>query len=198
MAGVTFTKNAAERTKKAVITVEREYSSTAGEQRRGTGAPFTGFWAKITSSTLNNKKYSWEKLEAKDNQTFASKTDWGTGDNTKDTGFAVEVNESKYVLKDSIVWLEPAFGQDYFVFQYNPGVRLAKTGSTEVDAATDTTLGYANVSVFKVANGSRTDTNLDIRAYNSASDTIKADTWIQITYDVIDAIWLITAEDCGT
>ena len=196
MAGVTFTKNAAERTKKAVLTVEREYSSTAGEQRKGKGAPFTGFWAKITSSTLNNKKYSWEKLEAKDNQTFASRTDWGTGDNTKDTGYAVEVNESKYVLKDSIVWLEPAFGQDYFVFQYNPGVRLAKTGGAAIAAVSGDTLGSATVSVWKVVNGVRSDTNLDIKAFNTSESEIAEDTFVHITYNTIDGIWYVTWEDC--
>lgn len=196
MAGVTFTKNAAERTKKAVLTVEREYSSTAGEQRKGKGAPFTGFWAKITSSTLNNKKYSWEKLEAKDNQTFASRTDWGTGDNTKDTGYAVEVNESKYVLKDSIVWLEPAFGQDYFVFQYNPGVRLAKTGGAAIAAVSGNTLGSATVSVWKVANGVRFDTNLDIKAFNTSESEIAEETFVHITYNTIDGIWYVTWEDC--
>jgi hypothetical protein len=196
MAGVKLSVDAAKRTRDAVQGWEREFASLAGEHRVSKGAPYTGFFAKITENAFDSKKYSWEKLEAKDDNTFANNTEWGKGDRTKDDGYAVEVNGSKFVLKDSIVWLEPAFGQDYYVFQYSPGKRVAKTEGTDIAGMSGNTYGFSTVSVYKNVNGVRTDTMEDVKVYNTSTESVAADTYIHIMYSVIDACWFIDWEQC--
>lgn len=193
-----LSKRAIQKVKKTFNKVDRTPASLQGETVGGKGAPYIGFYAKITAVGTESDKYSWERLEANTNRTFTVNSQWGSGDRTSDTGYATEVNGSKFVLKDSIVWLVPAFGQDYFVFEYSPSARIAKTGGSTIAAATDGTLGNGLVSVYKVTSGTRTDTNFDIKAYNTMGSEIAADTWIQITYNQIDGIWLITAEDCDS
>ena len=128
MAGVKLTKEAAQRMANATIVVERQLKSSPVQPRRSGGGTFVGFWAKITDKESDGPKCSWKRMEAKDDHTFEENENWGKGNFAEDTGWAIEISESKYVLKDSIVWLEPAFNQDYFIFRYTPGVRIAKTG----------------------------------------------------------------------
>jgi hypothetical protein len=196
MAGVKLSKDAAKRTKATVIGWERDFASLEGEHRMVKGAPYVGFWAKITANAFGSKKYSWEKLEATASDTFISNTEWGTGDRTKTEGYAVEVNGSQYVLKDSIVWLTPAFGQDYFNFEYRPSKRIAKTEGTAIAGMTGNTFGFSTVSVYKNAGGTRVDTNQDVKVFNTWEAEVKANTFIQIAYSVDDACWYIDVEEC--
>ena len=191
-----LSKRAIQKLKKTVNTVDRTPASLEGQQVKGRGAPYIGFWAKITANAFASKKYSWEKIEALANDTFASKPDWGTGDRTKSEGYAVEVNGSEYVLKDSIVWLTPAYGQDYYVFSYSPGVRVAKTAGTPISAKSGSTYGYSTVSIYKNVNGVESDTNEDVKVFNTWEAEVPADTFVHITYSTIDACWIITGYDC--
>lgn len=201
--GVTFTKDAAERTKKAVLVVEREHSSLLGEQQSGKGAPYVGFWAKITGKdpASNGMKYSWEKLEPQKPADFSTNVmkannSWGKALYSDTTGYAVEVTGSKYVLKDSFVWLYPSLSEDYYLFRFEGGVRYAKTNA-EIPAQTGTTPGAGQVSVFKFNGTQFLDTNEDVRAYHMMTNAeIPIDTIVQITFDVHDGIWLITAQEC--
>ncbi len=205
MAGVTFTKNAAERTKKAVITVEREYSSTAGEQRRGKGAPYLGFYAKITAGSPPDKKYSWEKIEYKADGTWASKSEWGTGDRTKDTGYAVEsMYQSGYVPVGSIVWMYPAPGQDYFLFEFEGRPRLARVGPNDIPAKSGSTLGKG-IGFFEkqvVDNVELDDKSpASMQFYNPSAEPVKAssssESVTRIIVQMICGRWLIIWEDCN-
>ena len=200
--GVKFTRSAAERTKRAVLKVEKQLRDLTSDSTP-VGTSYLGFWAKITAKdpATNGMKYSWTRLEPQKPATLPTKvldanTSWGQGVFSDDAGYAVEVSGSKYALKDSVVWLYPSLSEEYYLFRFEGGVRYAKTNA-EIPAQTGTTPGSGQVSVFKFVSGSWTDTNEDVKAYHMmTSAAIPTDTIIQITFDIHDGIWLITAQDC--
>lgn len=196
--GIKATREAYQRFANATLIIERKPRSGPVETRGGRTS-FVGFWAKITDKESDGPKCSWKRMEPKDDHTFEENEDWGKGNFAEDTGWAIEISNSKYVLKDSIVWLEPAFNQDYYVFRYTPGVRIAKTGDDDIPERNDSDKpGSGDVTIWKYDKD--TDkliaTTQKVKAFNAMSSSIASDRFVQITFSE-EGYWWITAEDCA-
>jgi hypothetical protein len=152
--GVKFTTDSAARIAKAVIGWERHTQNPRTPRgRHGAGNPL-GFWAKITDTDEDriSGKYSWKAIKFKDDGSFEEFEEWGKGSHEDQTGFAREaIYDSVYVLKKSIVWMEPALGQDYYIFQYNPGPIWATIeGEDTIPARSGNEPSSVTVTVFEV------------------------------------------------
>lgn len=117
MANAKFTQKDAQRIAKATRKIEKLTPANKADKRRpSAGTP--GFWAKITDSS--DGLYSFEQLEATINDKLEENANGEliTGFHTETTGYAIEATESKSVPNDSIVWMEPAHSQDYYIFKF--------------------------------------------------------------------------------
>lgn len=190
-----FDKNSCERITHVVKTVEgwtRNATDTA--RRRPTRGPL-GFWAKIGQHT--GKRYSWRQLEAlplDETDVLGLSDDLGYGNKDDEAGFAFEITGSETVLEGDIVWMMPAIGQDYYVFEYSPGSRFAKVGSSDINAGT-----LATVTLLEL---DKTTHHLDyttktVQAFNWTSGKVKANRQIIISYSHHDGAWAIVSEDCS-
>lgn len=195
---VGFTKAGAERIVEVVKYVERETRNPRQKRGRGAVSASLGFWAKITDGT--NGKYSWEAMKPTDNDELESETDWGEGSHSDSTGYAIEARyQSSYVLNDSVVWMTPAKAEDYYVFDYSPGVRSAKiVSAATIPARSGSTPGDADVTLEDFDGTSFTDGD-DVKVYNPFRSEIEGEAggelYIEITYGD-GGVWWVTGVDC--
>ena len=152
----------------------------------GDGAPRLvppGFHARI-SGTDGNGKYSW-KMQKISSGTYIDDVDGLSGTYSDETGYAQEALwGSKDVLPSAIVWMEPGYLEDIFVFAYTPGMCKA-TATEDVDGGTWASPGTGSASV---PGGS-------ITMYNPFTAQIADETTVGCGY--IEGHWYAIAEDCG-
>src|SRR4051812_3202147 len=148
---VGFTEDGARRVAGATIVSERGLKNPPGKRGRTATLSPLGFWAKIIGNGANSK-YSWVAVKKDDLGDWEEDDEWGAGEHTDDTGYAEEARyTSQYVLKESIVWMMPTPGQDFYTFEYQPGIQIAKIESAGTISARDgNTLGEGTVRVIKV------------------------------------------------
>ena len=160
--------------------------------------PFShGFWAKITAKEPNGKKYSWKMLEAKDSGKLDTGTDLLEGNYSDQVGYAVESKESKWVLKNAIVWLIPGLSEDFYVFDYHPGVRIAKVGSSDINGMSGSSIGKGKATVYeKSSSDSLSSTSEEIDVFNMVKGKVTKSRFVQIAYSHHDACWFVSVEDC--
>jgi hypothetical protein len=151
-----------------------------------------GFWAKITDRNDSNGNYGWTAMGATDDDSpyaLQEETDWPQG--TTEENYAVEANDSKVVLKGSYVWMVPAKSNDYYIFYYSPGIKVASIEGTSISSTSS-----GNVTTESIGDDSPDPDTIE--AYNFSSQTLKSeDGKVLITYSETDARWIITAQDCN-
>lgn len=196
---VKFTRHAAQRIGEATIFVERMVRNGQRRSRRQALYGDLGFWARITGqSTSDKQRYSWEALEPKDDDTLEANADWGEGKYDEDN-YAIEATGSKWVLKNSVVWLMPSKTHDKYIFLYAPGVVTAKliSGGT-ISKRSGSTPGSGEV-VVEDFDGSSFTVRQPITVYNPFRTDIEADDGdliVQCSYG--DGWWWVTGVECST
>lgn len=198
MAGVKLSREAARRMADATMTVERMLQGQPAPTKRKSGAAYIGFYARITDRESDGPKCSWVKLEAKPDGTFEDNEDWGKGDHADEWGWAVDINGCENVVKQSIVWLEPAMGQDFYVFCYAPGVLVVKS----IDPIESEEEGEVKVEL-------PDDEEDEIKVHNPYGDTVPAESddeeeeeepeevTLVVGYEALKGRWVIVSEDCS-
>lgn len=191
MSGVKFSKEAAQRVAQATISVERMLQSRPATKKGKSGSAYVGFYARITEREDAGPKCSWVKLEAQDDGAFENNEDWGTGDHTEDTGWAVDINGCENVVKGSIVWLEPAMGQDFYVFCYSPGVLVVKS----IEPIPSEEEGEVKVEL-------EDDEEDEIKVHNPFGDDVPIDegeeeVTLIVGYEALKGRWVVIGEDCS-
>src|SRR5579883_2051998 len=119
-----------------------------------------GFWAQIVDKDpMSSGKYSFKSLAPQTSSPWlVINPDWTSGLYSDPSGYAVEAGGSTVVLKNSIVWMESALTQDYFIFRYSPGGTLAKT-STVVTPMGGITPGSGHADIYTMG-GTTTGENV--------------------------------------
>lgn len=80
---------------------------------------------------------------------------------------------------------------------------IALTGGSAIAARSGTTPGSATVTLYYISSGALTAyTNINgdpitVTAYNLATSTVAANTYIQVKREFLSGTWLIDFEDCG-
>jgi hypothetical protein len=145
LANVTFGGDAARRISKQVKRSERTpHGGSVPTQFVGFPTAL-GRWARITGGGGGVIKYSWIAVELQSDGSWADKADWGEGDHTADTGYAVEAPwRGKNVIHDDIVWLMPGLSANFYVFLY-PRANVICEGSAT--AASGGTFGTGTATV---------------------------------------------------
>jgi hypothetical protein len=199
---VGFNPSGAIRVAKATLYVERMLkngpSTKAGPPRLSPD----GRWAKITHNGTDGK-YSWVAVKQNDLGEWEEDTDWGQGDYSEETGFAQEARfKSKWVLEDSIVWLEAAPEKDFYQFNYSPGTHVAKLAAGEsISGRTSGTPGSGTVTLQKVTGDSPSfEDGESLTVYNPFSlieteEDSDEDLWIEIDFGA-GGFWWVTGVDC--
>ena len=152
-----------------------------------------GFFAEITD-TDEAGKYAWKKLEPDADGTFEPNEEWGMG--TLEENYAVEINESKTVLKLERVFLRPSISEDFFTFEYNPMGKIAKA-SVDIDGYVDPQAGSGTVKIYELdEGGSMTALNptQEVTAFNTATGVVSKDVILHLKY--VDGQWVVDFEDC--
>ena len=199
---VGFNEEGARRLVQSTIAEERRTKNHQGRQRRPPRLSPDGRWAKIIHNGTDGK-YSWVAVKLNDDGEWEEDSDWGEGTYSDETGFAQEARfKSKWVLEDSIVWLEPAPEQDYYEFSYSPGTHVAKLAAGEsISGRTSGTPGSGTVTLQKVTGESPSfEDGEELTVYNPFStieteEDSEEDLWIEIDFGA-GGFWWVTAVDC--
>lgn len=157
-----------------------------------------GFWAKV--GERDGKRYAWEKLKPLplDEEEVLGEGDYGEGSTENQPAF--ETHGSEAVIEGDIVWLRPAMGEDYFVFDYTPGTRSVFTAEDieKCDAGASRTMVSAEVDLYENEDGTLTSTGKTVEVFNWTRSEIKANRFLLINYSPADKCWYIGSEDCGS
>lgn len=193
-----FTPDAARRIIEATRFVERSSRNPHGPFLRTPTPSLTGFYARITDG--DGYKYSFEALEPQEDGELEVNDDWITGDHTADKGYAVSTDKSEYVLMDSVVWLEPARNQDYYLFHYRPGLQLAKLAENdEISKREGSTAGTGEVTIVEFDPDSETfEDKEEINVFNFMTTEVDADDddrFVFVSY--CNGVWWLSGADCG-
>ena len=212
-----FTKNASDRIVKTVKTVENWSTSTAlTHEKRRLADKAQGFWAR-----LEGKKYTYGTTEQQKfyNWRYCYPLDPLAGEDTLssdplDFGIseypAVESYGFKYCLIAdnggeypeynffaNIVWLQPAFTQNYLIFNYDPGVVLAKVYGGDIPAATGALdMGEGQAKLFLGDTENLTLKNTPYPVFNWTKSVIKNNSIVTLGY-MKGVGWVITNQDCS-
>lgn len=175
-----------------IVTNGPRYTGPPGRPSAYKGSP-AGFWAKITGRDGN--KYSWTAQEPQSDGSLIDNEDWGTGDMSEDSGYAVEATADPGVQTDSIQWLYPAVGQEFYYFKLGGGTSYAviKTNGT-VSARSGTTLGIGGGRFYSVATGVYTlvpDQTEDIGFYNRSTVQWKSAAYLDVV--LVNGVWMTVA-----
>lgn len=197
--GVNFTKKGAERIATVTKYVEGQPRNNPRNNRKPSQNVALGFWAKITDSD-DNGKYSWEAMKPNSSQELEVDTDWGQGSHSNPEGYAVEAkNKSKWVLDDSIVFMWPAKTEEYYLFDYMPGVIVAKLLESEtISERLSATPGYGDITYEKYDGSTFTDGQV-ITVYNPFRTEILADSENDLYVEAAfgdGGVWWLIAVDC--
>ena len=83
-------------------------------------------------------------------------------------------------------------------------VYIAKTGGSTIAALAGSTPGAGTVTLYQINSSGGLETvnddqgvALTVTAYNLASSTVAAPTWIQLKQEMVSGFYLIDFEDCG-
>lgn len=208
---VQFSKSAAERIAAATKQVEKSVMGTVPPKRRSIPSHSDGFWARITQHEFDDNvkyRYSWQKVRINaDDELENMGQEWGGGAYSADSGYAIEVNRSQWVIVGDLVWMQIQHDPFCYCFQYSPGVRIGRTREI-IAAREEGEIFSGRVELWKYHRDHDTETiveagNTDdteywhIDAYNSME--VEVGQWknVQLTYSTHDGIWWITAEQCS-
>lgn len=187
---------------------------TGGGGGHGAGGGFgpMGFWAKIKSRKPNDHRYGWEMVMATDPDDalypdqmveHSDHTLDSAAFDDSDDRYAVEVYyRSAYVPIGSIVWMWPAYGQPYYLFEYLTAFRFFKVGGTEISGATLTgTISITNGNAFLYKLNGPTglipdsDDTATMKIHNSTETAVAADAIVQCK--MIEGKWFVDVESCS-
>lgn len=165
---------------------------------RGKGRNNQGFWAQITDG--NEGRYSWTALKLEDGE-LVEDEDWGSGSHEDDGGYAMERNSSEYVLENSIVWLEIFPTEHVYIFDYSPGIKLAKIVSSDtITGRVGNVPGEGNVTIEDFSGEQIATTEQTVTVFNNYRSTIEGETgedlYLQIGF--ADGKWVVVGVDCLT
>ncbi|MEX1040185.1 MAG: hypothetical protein WDZ51_06130 [Pirellulaceae bacterium] len=191
MTGFNFDEQSVKRISRTVNIVEHQNKSGRVNGRVPKHST-DGRYIKITDG--EDFKYSWKPVSFNEDGNASVEDDWEDGDHTIDYGYAVEVlHKSEYVLKDSIVWAIPCPGNDYFIFEYHPGICHAVLEAGEVIPAD----GSAEVKLSLDGSSEYEETIMVFNGYGKNIETDGTnDVGLQIGYGDRGKWWLVGV-DCG-
>lgn len=181
----------------ATLQVERMTQGGAEPPRQRSSLPSAGRWARITEG--EDGKYSWIGLKPNDEDSLIEDESWGKGDHTKDEGYAVEArHQSPFVLDGSDVWLTPAKGMSYFLFDYNPGVQWVKSfDSINFPARSSTTPGEGTLTFMEMDESGHFAEGQERKVFNGYKQSIQLNSskLAQVQFG-LEGKWWITGVDC--
>lgn len=190
-----FTESDAKRVAQVTRYVERVSRNDPKIGKKPRNLPY-GFFAKITG-TDGSGKYSWQALEPQaTSHDMTGNDEWGHGSHTDGTNYAIESEGSKYVLKDSVVWLEGARNKDCFIFDYGPGL-VTGTSDGTIGTRSGSTPGTGNVIVdsFDIATESFDGTRDSIKVFSPFTQEVPDGKYVELTYG--QGVWWVSGADCG-
>lgn len=212
-----FTEKGAKRVADATLYIERASRNSPSGKGQGPTLSPLGRYAKIKAG--EDGKYSWVAVKHNSDGEIEEDEEWGTGsheapsEDEEATGYAIESRwKSTSVIFGDIVWITPAMGQDFYVFDYNPSVRLAKiTDADEITAREDETPGEGEVKVlvydtdddlFSVALDDD-DEEITVTVKNPFRTVIEipdgdAETELYLQMEFRDGQWWVTGVECDT
>lgn len=189
----TFDRKSAERIAKVVGYVEKQIRNGVPSARGGGGGQF-GFWAIILDR--EDDKYKWVQCEAGAGGT--ARTDW------RSSGDEFNAYEQKYgsewVLKQSVVWMEPRLtgtqGEEQYTFTYDPSGVFANSGDSGISASGDDALNSSMVQIYHIDpdDGQLLPADDYVIAWNPASDPIDPNKRIMMKY--VEGLWIVDWENC--
>lgn len=187
--------------------LERMAASTVGWERANqNGRPLanrrpvsrsTGIWAKTKEG--EEGKYSWIAMKPNEDGELEEDEDWGSGDHTKDEGYAVEIRYgSEYVLEGSIVWLMPASGQNFYVFDYVPGTQWVKSSATINFPARDSQEpGEGTLKFMELDEDGHFAEGQEMKVFNGYKDVVELSSSKLAQVDFgLEGKWWIVGADC--
>ncbi|WDI41819.1 hypothetical protein [Bremerella sp. P1] len=209
---VNFEESGARRIVGATKWVERHKKNPVrkrgGNAHRGDG----GWWAKITGQDATDKfKYTWKFLEPQDvdesSDALAENNAFLQGVTDEEPyNYAVEIYRSIYVVKNDIVWITPSRNQEYYLFEYVPGSKLARLpAANSITARSADTPGQGTVTIESAewTGSSFTigDTEEELTVFNNFATAITTDSvnfrYVDITYFQSDRAWFVTGAGCS-
>jgi len=155
-----FDEQSCKRIAKSTLWVERHIAPSRNQAlsyRPGND----GFFAVIKDYKGNDASnganaYSWVALQPGSDGTWGPNSEWGHGEwNGAEPGNIIArcLDGSANVIWGDYVWLSPATGQDFYVFQYNGGGRIV----TYVGSDEATVIGSSPIQTIPVINSTDAD-----------------------------------------
>lgn len=154
--------------------------------------PRRGFWAKLTS-TDGSGRYGWQAVRL--NQSFDFTAEEFSADATGDDSFAVEVNGSKIMALDQIVFLEHSGSQPCWQFTMTPNLVYATLQSQLNPGSFSTAAYYIETPTGLIQGG---DTIQVWAPPVWTGGNIAAGTTIECTFSPAYGRWYCTSNSCTT
>jgi len=204
-----FTEKGAKRVAEATLYIERSSRNNPSGKGQGPTLSPLGRYAKIKAG--EDGKYSWVAVKHNADGEIEEDDEWGSGDHTEDTGYAIESRwKSESVIFGDIVWITPAMGQDFYIFDYSPSVRLGKiTDTDEITAREDETPGEGEVTVLVYEDDEITealdddDDEITVTVKNPFRSKIEIpdgdeEEELYLQMEFRDGEWWVTGVECDT
>lgn len=190
-----WTTEEKKRAGEAIVQYERTNIGGTTNAQRTKGGLAISWWAKITGSD-GSGYYSWEALKPDDDGSLIEDDNYPTGDHSADEGWAVEATGSKWVITGDIVHIIPVAIKPYFIFEYHPGVKMAKFTGT-IDAGSDAAPGKGSATVRTFDGTSYTDGSA-IDVFNPWSTELDSTNTpgsrIQLSFG--ESVWWVSGANC--